>query len=136
MSYIQSNAVIYVDEAYTVTPADSGKIILIDKTSGAFIVSLPAPQQGLSYKFVNYDTVANICTIQALVTTTPITGNTINGPIAGATIAITSPAGNRNVNFGTTCEPGDNITLFSDGEFWFVQGISGSNAAATGITFT
>lgn len=135
MSYIQTNGVITASGGLTLTPADSGKIVMVVQTGGQTI-ALPAvgTSAGLTYKFIVSTAAAATTRIQA--TTASIVGHALNGPIAANSPSIVVGAGTVAVNFSTTCILGDTINLYCDGVRWFAEGFTGSNTLATGITFT
>jgi len=52
--YIQSNqTVLLPDSAYTVSAADTGKIMLVSTVTGDRTITLPAAAPGLHYRFIN-----------------------------------------------------------------------------------
>ncbi len=136
MSYIQSNAIVPLAIATTLTAADSGKIFMVDKT-GAFTITLPAvaTSSGVTYKFI-VSTAAVTTTRIAATAGTPIVGHALNGPRAATNPSIVVGAGTIAVNFSTSCVLGDTINLYCNGVGWFAEGFTGSNTLATGITFT
>lgn len=136
-SFIQTNQVVIVPVGITTTlfPADSGKIFLLQKSAAGLIVQLPAVaiSIGVTYKFIQATAAAQTARIQAAAGT-PIIGHVIQGPLVGATVQV--GAGTIAVNFASTTVIGDVINMYCDGTNWLTSATSGSNASATGITFS
>jgi hypothetical protein len=136
--YIQSNYVVALPNAatYTVLASDSGKLLLIPGQGAAMAISLPAPQIGLSYKFM-----VTGATVGQIVTITPSGGATVTGSgltlVPGAngsgTIANISVAKNgaANIQILAAAARGDTLSLTCDGAIWYANGLSG--AATSGF---
>jgi len=115
----------------TVTAGESGTTFFLNSTTG-FVTTLPAPEDGLTYKFV--------------VKTVPTSGNCTvyaNGGsdiIVGVLAASTADdLGATDTNADTisfvasTCVVGDWVEVVSDGTYWYVTGVE---KVAEGITLT
>ncbi len=109
----------------TLTPSESGKVILLDAIGE--VITLPAVEAGLNYKF--------ICTVTAVTTDWTIVAatNVIFGSaqVAGAVIA--ADAENTITLVVAKFLPGDWVTLESDGTNWYVEA---SVVTTVGLTFT
>ncbi len=113
----------------SLTNADSGKVILIQGTSGK-IVTLPTAELGVSYKFLIKNTPASGQVHSIRCTPT----DTFNGSfiVNGAKVAIAT-SGNDAVNFTETAAKGDFIECYFDGTVWQVFGVG---QAASSLTAT
>ena len=109
----------------TLTPSESGKVILLDAIGE--VITLPAVEAGLNYKF--------ICTVVTATTDWTIVAatNVIFGSaqVAGAVIA--ADAENTITLVVAKFLPGDWVTLESDGTNWYVEA---SVVTTVGLTFT
>ena len=114
--------------ATTLTAADSGKTIYLNLTAG-FATTLPAPADGLRFKFILSAAITGDMTI-----VTNGGDNVIQGTIIvnGASVI---GADEDTITFANAAETvGDYIELESDGTNWWIVG--GVAAAAGGITLT
>lgn len=123
-SIIQSNQVILLpDAASTISAQDSGKIFIIPVLTGNRIISLPAVQAGLRYRFIAGGILA------ATATLTPTVNGLMNGTLlmntAGNVSAanVAKTAGNT-VVMNAVCAVGDWVDLVSDGTNWYCSGAS------------
>jgi hypothetical protein len=118
-----------VTSSQSLTKADSGKIILIEGTSGK-TVTLPTAEVGTSFKFLIKNTPASGQLHAIRCTPT----DTFNGSfiVNGAKVGIAT-GGNDSVNFTETAEKGDFIDCYFDGSVWQVFGVG---QAASSLTAT
>ena len=109
----------------TLTPAQSGKTILLDAVGEA--ITLSAPIAGVKFKFLCTETTAT--SNWTIVSST----NVIYGSaqVAGAVVA--ASAENTITLVVAKFLPGDWISLESDGTNWYVEG---SVVTTAGVTFT
>lgn len=111
----------------TLTASDSGKIILLDAIGEA--ITLPAPAEGLNYKF--------ICTVTTATSDWTIVtddGDNIifgSAQVAGAVVAASEE--DTITLVVAKFLPGDWVSLVSDGTNWYVEG---SVVTSAGCTFT
>ena len=131
-SYVQtSQAVLIPNASYTVSAADTGKLMLIGAlTVGGKVISLPAPAVGLHYRFMATGTLGQTATL----TPTPA-GNIVNGSLivdtgVAATTFIAKTAVPSAV-LTATAVLGDYIDAYCDGTAWHVSGVS---QAAAGLS--
>lgn len=109
----------------TLTASESGKVILLDGIGE--VITLPAVEAGLNYKF--------ICTVTAVTTDWTIVAATAviqgSAQVAGAVVA----ASDESLITLVVAKflPGDWVTLESDGTNWYVEA---SVVTAAGCTFT
>lgn len=119
----------------TLKASDSGSIYTISQ-AGAYVVTLPAVQNGLYYKFIAATLGANNFTINSLVTnpaTTPFEGVFISG--TNGAIATTNVTAKNSVRFtASKAKIGDYIELVCDGTTWYVSGMSSSVSANGGLS--
>lgn len=117
-----------ITEATTLTAATSGQTFLIQNSGSAYSITLPAPQQGLNYKFYLLSSPNAAITItagSALIVGSLLSsdGNAVsNGDI---TSAIT------NIILGTTAKTADNYYFFASGAQWYVSGQTTLNTSVT-----
>ena len=113
----------------TLTAADSGKIILM--SNNGVDITLPVPEAGMTFTIIqvrDWDT-AN-CTVDA---GTYVMGGSVAG-VAADSNNLAVVATDTKCTFGSATLAGDQITLVSDGNKWYVSGI-GAAGGANGITF-
>jgi len=115
-----------IDDATTLTGADSGKTFVLSAVEGAQ-VTLPSPISGFKAKFV----------VGSAFATTDWTVVADADVIEGGAIvnSVFVPAANENtISFVASAETiGDYVELVSDGTSWFVNGVG---AGVGSITFT
>ena len=118
-----------ITSSQSLTNGDSGKVILIEGTSGK-TVTLPTAEVGVSYKFLIKNTPASGQVHAIRCTPT----DTFNGSfiVNGAKVAIAT-SGNDSVNFTETALKGDFIDCYFDGSVWQVYGVG---QAASSLTAT
>lgn len=114
-----------IDAAVTLTEADSGGVFLVAKT-GVYTISLPAPKQGLRFKFMVADTGTNVVTIAA--PSTNISGSTSQGAVT------TNTSGSTNVLLTSGQAAGDWVELEGISSALYL--LSGSAATASDIDFS
>ncbi len=110
------------------TPAESGSLITINKTTG-FNIPLPAVASGLIYEFVVY------VTANAAVTIGTVAGANINVACLDGTPALVAGRLQSLVNFAAVAgnTVGDYIRVICNGTVWEA---SGQSVVAAGITVT
>jgi len=126
----QRGEVEVISAAQTLTAADSGKVFILDAAAGA-TVTLPALEEGLSFKFI---VGAAFATSNWIVASAE--GDNINGIIAdmGATPAGVPASGEDQINFVNSAETvGDYIELVCDyaNSQWLVSGMCAANGGIT-----
>lgn len=109
----------------TLTAADSGKSIILDAVGEA--ITLPAPADGLKFKFICSVTTAT--TDWTIVSATDVIYG--SAQVAGAVVA--ASAENTITLVVAKFLPGDWVSLESDGTNWYVEG---SVVTTAGLTFT
>jgi hypothetical protein len=108
----------------TLTEDESGKTFVFEGGSGGIDLNLPAPAEGVWYRFVTgvaFDTAPNTIVATAAILAGSISGATAVSLCAGTTLSIPETAETL----------GDTIILYSDGVNWFVSGNASINAAIT-----
>tara|TARA_R100001015_G_C4586144_1_gene142063 strand:+ start:221 stop:640 length:420 start_codon:yes stop_codon:yes gene_type:complete len=116
----------------TLSPADSGKVILFTPPSGAgaLNITLPACSAGSEFTIIQksaYDTA--VCKV------TSAEGNNIVGGILAQTGAGDNSGANVDfIEWGSGTVEGDMVSLVSDGSKWYVVG-SRSKLTSNGIAF-
>lgn len=117
-----------IDGATTLTAADNGKTLVLAAAGGA-AVTLPAPVNGMRFRFV---------TGLAFATTNWVVGTNgaaaiIHGPLTVAGL-IVAGSSEKQINFVATAESlGDWVMVESDGTSWFLSGVAEKSG---GITVT
>ena len=118
-----------VDGAYTVLQSDSGKVFMLSSTGGACEITLPvaaALQEGWHAKFViKEDTPTGVITIAA---GSAIIDMVMKDPGGNAS---NSTAGTEKTlyAFHTECTKGDYINIFTDGNSYYAEAMSGIDDA-------
>jgi len=121
MSY--QRATLSVGEDKTLDPSESGRLVFLESSSGAFSLTLPSVAAGLHYRcMVTEDTPTGAITIAAgsaimfgnISESEVDTGDDAPGS-SGAT-------GVSNVIIGTSAKKGMWIELYSDGTSWYFFG--------------
>ena len=105
----------------TVTAAESGKTFFLNLVGG-FTVTLPAPAEGLKYKFV----VATAPTTAYIIATNG-SDNIINGSVCSPEVSalVSVVAAADAINFvANLAVIGDYVELESDGTSWFISGMT------------
>jgi hypothetical protein len=119
------NDVDSVSAAVTLTAADSGKWYELAASAGV-VVTLPAVESGLNFRFV----VANAFDTSNYIIDSA-EGDNIDGILVvnGASVAA---SGEDQINFVASAESvGDFIDIWSDGNKWYVWGIGNSAGSIT-----
>lgn len=109
----------------TLTPADSGKLIMLDAVGEA--ITLPSPTAGCNFKFMCSTTTAT--SNWTIVSSTDVIYG--SAQVAGAVVA--ASAENTITLVVAKFLPGDWVSLVSDGTKWYVEG---SVVTSAGCTFT
>lgn len=125
MSYIQTNALVLLpaSAAVNISVNDTGKIMITPQTAGVgFVYTLPAPEPGLHYRFINGASLALNGTV-AITTTGAVAiiyGSIVNGPTNG--VQLVAVNGNAIIGFNNAVSlRGDYIDLTSDGTNYYVD---------------
>lgn len=114
--------------AVALTAAQSGMNVFLNAAAG-FAITLPAPANGLRYKFT---TAAAFATSNFTVVTSG--GADIFFGSADVNSSLVGCAAQDSINFVSTAETkGDWVEVWSDGTGWFVNGVGFASGA---ITFT
>ena len=119
------NDVDSVSAAVTLTAADSGKWYELAASAGV-VVTLPAVESGLNFRFV----VANAFDTSNYIIDSA-EGDNIDGILVvnGASVAA---SGEDQINFVASAESvGDFIDIWSDGNKWYVWGIGNASGSIT-----
>jgi hypothetical protein len=120
--YVQTNQANFLpDAAYTLTAAQTGELFLIPVLASNRVITLPAAQAGLHYRFMAIGTLSHTATL------TPATTGLVNGILAnnnaGAGSVVAKTAANTAV-LTATAVLGDFIDVYCDGTAWHVSGMS------------
>jgi hypothetical protein len=114
--------------AKTLTATDSGTTFFLT-LAGGFTVTLPAPKDGLSYRFI-----VAVAPTTAYIIASASAANVINGQICTAAdgTAVTTAAASDVINFvASQAILGDYVEMISDGTSWLINGMC---AVAAGMT--
>ncbi len=127
--YLQTNQVVTIQDAaaYAVSPADTGKTIMLRIMSQGCTITLPALAAGLHYRI---QTPVAGAALAFDVAVTASAGLLLNGVITfpGATpVAVTDNTSITFLTAGTPCAIGDSIDCYCDGTRWSVLGYSRLN---------
>ena len=98
--------------SHNLEPHESGRTYLVHSTV-ARTINLPAPNAGVSYRFIVTDSTA-ASTINA--ESTQLYGVFTDDNDS------TNLSGSTTVTIGTSARPGDWLEFISDGTYWFVKG--------------
>lgn len=114
----------------SISPVENGFTYFINNATG-FVITLPAPTNGLRYKFINkLQNTSGNHTIVTSGSANIIQGN--QNSVAGD--AGDSGTADDTISFvANQSTPGDTVELFADGTSWFAYAIS---RVAAGMTFT
>ena len=130
MSY--QKAVLSVGSAKTLDPSESGRLVFLESSAGAFQITLPSVAAGLHYRLmVTEDTPTGAITIAA---GSAIIVGKINETEVDDTEAGPGSNGNTGVSnliIGTTAHRGDWVEFYSDGTSWYIHGSSAADGAFT-----
>ena len=130
MSY--QKAVVTAGSTKTLNPLESGRLVWLESSGGAFTLTLPAVAAGLHYRcMVTEHTPTAAITIAAgsaivfgkINETEVDTGD--DGPGSSANTGVS------NVIIGTSAHRGDWVELYSDGTSWYMHGSSAADGAFT-----
>ena len=118
-----------VDGAYTVLQSDSGKVFMLSSTGGACEITLPVAanlQEGWNCKFVvKEDTPTGVITIAA---GSAIIDMVMKDPGANLSNS-TAGTAKSNILLRATCTQGDYVNIFTDGNTYYAEAISGIDDA-------
>jgi len=121
MSY--QRATLSVGEDKTLDPSESGRLVFLESSSGAFSLTLPSVAAGLHYRcMVTEDTPTGAITIAA--GSAIMFGNVSESEVDTGDDAPGSSGatGVSNVIIGTSAKKGMWIELYSDGTSWYFFG--------------
>ena len=129
---LEKDMVVTLTAARTLTAEDSSKTFLLSAAAG-FAVTLPALENGLTFKFiVGTKIVSNQYTVVA--PTTNMYG-TIAAPSASASVTAmisASATAQKKITIGTNAVIGDVVEVFSTGSRWLLTGVTAANS---GVVF-
>ena len=118
-----------VDGAYTVLQSDSGKVFMLSSTGGACEITLPvaaALQEGWHAKFViKEDTPTGVITMAA---GSAIIDMVMKDPGANLSNS-TAGTAKSNILLRATCTQGDYVNIFTDGNTYYAEALSGIDDA-------
>ena len=115
--------VVNLTTTYQVLASDSGTVFTIDQDAG-FVITLPADQDGLNYKFILTDAGSNDVKIDGG------GSNAIKGFSMDPTTGINAVDNNMVKFVSGTAVIGDVITLVNDGTTWWCESFG---SASNGI---
>ena len=130
MSY--QSAVVSAGSTKTLDPTESGRLVWLESSSGAFTLTLPSVAAGLHYRMmVTEHTPTGAITIAAgsaiifgkINETEVDTGD--DGPGSSAA------TGASNLIIGVSAHKGDWVEFYSDGTGWYIHGSSAADGAFT-----
>jgi hypothetical protein len=112
----------------TLTPADSGKLLILNAAGGGDI-TLPSLYAGANFRIVIGATAPTTAWAVIAADAATIMGNlTVNG---ASVPAVTEDQ----INFiANTALPGDQIDLICDGTYWYVNGVGNAAGSITATT--
>ncbi len=130
-SFIQTNqTVILPDANYSVSVADSGKLMLLPAITGARVISLPPVASGLRYRFMLTGAIAALSSVTLTPTNAAgvavlalVYGVLINN-VAQTTVAVVPKAAADTVVMNTLGPISTYVDCISDGTRWYVSGLS------------
>ena len=118
-----------VDGAYTVLQSDSGKVFMLSSTGGACEITLPVAanlQEGWHAKFVvKEDTPTGVITMAAGSTIIDMVMKDPGGNASNSTVGTAK----SNILLRATCTQGDYVNIFTDGNTYYAEAISGIDDA-------
>ena len=126
LNYIQSNAVVTLPNqaAIIIYASDSGKTLLVPAQGVASVVTMPALQAGLRYRFLT-------ATLGFTFTITPTVGTVtgtclllIPGAAAACIIGTVIKAANNTIVIGAAATAGTYLDMNCDGNIWYISGVS------------
>ena len=122
MSY--QKAVLSVGSNKTLDPSESGRLVFLESSAGAFQLTLPSAAAGLHYRLmVTEDTPTGAITVaagSAIIFGAQNESVTSHGTAPGSS----GGTGVSNLIIGTTAKKGLFIELYSDGTGWYFFGNS------------
>lgn len=127
LNYIQSNAVVTLPNqaAITIYASDSGKTLLVPAQGVASVVTMPALQAGLRYRFLVTAGLGFNFTITPTAGT--VTGTClllIPGAAAACIISTVIKAANNTIVIGAAATAGTYLDMNCDGNIWYISGVS------------
>ena len=118
-----------VDGAYTVLQSDSGKVFMLSSTGGACEITLPVAanlQEGWHAKFViKEDTPTGVITMAAGSAIIDMVMKDPGGNASNSTVGTAK----SNILLRATCTQGDYVNIFTDGNTYYAEAISGIDDA-------
>ena len=118
-----------VDGAYTVLQSDSGKVFMLSSTGGACEITLPVAanlQEGWNCKFVvKEDTPTGVITIAAGSAIIDMVMKDPGGNASNSTVGTAK----SNILLRATCTQGDYVNVFTDGNTYYAEAMSGIDDA-------
>ena len=118
-----------VDGAYTVLQSDSGKVFMLSSTAGACEITLPVAAnlaEGWHAKFVvKEDTPTGVITIAAGSAIIDMVMKDPGGNASNSTVGTAK----SNILLRATCTQGDYVNVFTDGNTYYAEAISGIDDA-------
>lgn len=134
-NYVQTNQTVLLgNSSHTISAANSGKIHILNTalTVGAKTLTLPPVEAGLNYKFIIGVPGAALGQISTLMPANAA-GVAVNGILYGSVINNTGVVGtmitpkvigSNTADFTANAVLGDYIELYSDGTYWYINGLS------------
>ena len=127
LNYIQSNAVVTLPNqaAIIIYASDSGKTLLVPAQGVASVVTMPALQAGLRYRFLVTALLGFNFTITPTVGT--VTGTClllIPETAAACIIGTVIKAANNTIVIGAAATAGTYLDMNCDGNIWYISGVS------------
>ena len=127
LNYIQSNAVETLPNqaAITIYASDSGKTLLVPAQGIASVVTMPALQAGLRYRFLVTALLGFNFTITPTAGT--VTGTClllIPGAAAACIISTVIKAATNTIVIGAAATAGTYLDMNCDGNIWYISGVS------------
>ena len=117
------------DGAYTVLQSDSGKVFMLSSTGGACEITLPIAanlQEGWHAKFViKEDTPTGVITMAAGSAIIDMVMKDPGGNASNSTVGTAK----SNILLRATCTQGDYVNIFTDGNTYYAEAISGIDDA-------
>ena len=118
-----------VDGAYTVLQSDSGKVFMLSSTGGACEITLPVAanlQEGWNCKLViKEDTPTGVITVAAGSAIIDMVMKDPGGNASNSTVGTAK----SNILLRATCTQGDYVNIFTDGNTYYAEAISGIDDA-------
>ena len=130
MSY--QRATLSVGSAKTLDPSESGRLVFLESSAGAFTLTLPSAAAGLHYRMmVTEHTPTGAITIAAgsAIIFGKINETEVDDAEDGP--GSTTTTGASNLIVGVSAHKGDWVEFYSDGTGWYIHGSSAADGAFT-----